>query len=324
MTIPLTEKELTNRERLRQSKPNVWGKVIRHTPEWVSRKSAAMIQLQYSYECNFRCSHCSIAGLRRNGSSRRLDIPTVKRVCDEADAYGLAQVGISGGEPTMFKDLPELVKAIGPDRFYLQIDTNAWLMTSEFANRLKVIGIDKVQISIDGMDAKAHDAFRRKRGSYDRCIAAIRHVQQAELSVQICTVVNHERAQSDELPEFMRLMQSLNAPTVIMFAHPSGEWSGRTDLMCTEQDVSRINELTERFGGRHYLAPHYGVDYGCHAVKRLLTITGYGDVLPCPWMMQSLGNVFEEPLADIIGRGMVRFGDYSPTCRLLKLNGIDS
>ena len=48
----------------------------------------------------------------------------------------------------------------------------------------------------------------------------------------------------------------------------------------------------------------------------MVSITKYGDVMPCPYIYISLGNFFEEPLKDIIERGMKikYFGKYIDTC----------
>ena len=64
------------------------------------------------------------------------------------------------------------------------------------------------------------------------------------------------------------------------------------------------------------LTPSYGLNLGCIAIKRMISITKYGDVMPCPYIHTSLGNFFEEPLKDIIERGMKikYFGKYVDTC----------
>ena len=58
------------------------------------------------------------------------------------------------------------------------------------------------------------------------------------------------------------------------------------------------------------------MDLGCIAVKRMISLTQYGDVMPCPYMQTSIGNFFEEPLKDIIERGMniKWFGKHIDTC----------
>lgn len=312
----LTEQEAKSREALRKHKPLVYEKVVKFDAQLAAHKSIAIIQLQYAYACNFHCSHCSIAGFRKQTHTRKLDIPTVKRIYDEADAYGLAHTGISGGEPLVFKDLPKIIAAIGPDRFHIQLDTNGWLMTLERAQFYKSMGVDKVQISIDGVDAEAHDSFRRKPGSHAKCMEAMDAIRDAGLALQVATVVDHERAQSEEFVQFLQLMHSKGAATSVHFAKPVGEWAGRNDLLCTPEDIAYIKSLCKQYGAYDHTTPCYGQDLGCIAVKRMVSVTAFGEVLPCPWMYWTLGNVFDTPLADILDKGMSYFSERFPVCRL--------
>ena len=77
-----------------------------------------------------------------------------------------------------------------------------------------------------------------------------------------------------------------------------------------------MRELEKRYAVFTHLTPSYGMDLGCIAVKRMVSITKYGDVMPCPYIHTSLGNFFEEPLKDIIERGLnIRyFGKHVDTC----------
>jgi MoaA/NifB/PqqE/SkfB family radical SAM enzyme len=314
--MTLSKSEIEAVDTLRRNKPLAAAKAARFDDQLAAGKSIALIQLQYKYACNFHCSHCSIAGFRANKYDRALTIPVVKYIFDQADAYGLAHMGISGGEPLVFADLDQLIEAIGPDRFHIQLDTNGWMMTPEKARRMKMLGVDKVQISIDGVDAEEHDAFRRRSGSHGRAMAAIDAVLGAGLAVQVATVVGHDRAQSTEFLEFMQMMHKRGAPVSVVYAKPVGEYAGRFDQMCTSEDIAHVKRLLKEYGGYDHTTPGYGRDLGCTAVKRIVSITAFGDVLPCPWMYWSLGNVFDTPLADILDKGMRYFGDRSPVCRL--------
>lgn len=314
MTLSKSEQERVNV--LLEEKPLAAAKCARYDDQLAAGRSIALIQLQYKYLCNFHCSHCSISGFRAQEHGRELDIPTVKRVFDEADAYGLAHMGISGGEPLTFKDLPQLIEAIGPERFHIQLDTNGWLFDLPTARRMKSLGIDKVQISIDGLDAEEHDAFRKKPGSHARCIKAIAAAQGAGLQLQVATVVNHERAQSHEFHEFMVLMNSLCAPVSVIYAKPTGEYALRPDVLCTAEDIAHVKKLLKFYGGYDHSTPGYGRDMGCTAVKRIISITSFGEVLPCPWMYWTLGNIFDTPLGAILDKGMRYFGERVPVCRL--------
>jgi len=80
--------------------------------------------------CNFNCKHCAIARFKEPGMGK-LTVKDVKRIADQADKMGLVAICISGGEPLIFPDLEDIVKAIGPDRFIISMDTNGYFLTEE-------------------------------------------------------------------------------------------------------------------------------------------------------------------------------------------------
>ena len=90
----------------------------------------------------------------------------------------------------------------------------------------------------------------------------------------------------------------------VTLAKPVGMWEGKFDMLCDKDDWKYLQELEKSYDVFTHMTPSYGMDMGCIAVKRMFSITQYGDVQPCPYMHTSLGNVFEEPLADIIKRGL--------------------
>ena len=77
-----------------------------------------------------------------------------------------------------------------------------------------------------------------------------------------------------------------------------------------------MRNLEKKYDVFTHLTPSYGLDLGCIAMKRMISVTKYGDVMPCPYIHVSIGNVFEEPLKDIIDRGMniKWFGKHVNTC----------
>ena len=102
----------------------------------------------------------------------------------------------------------------------------------------------------------------------------------------------------------------------VTYAKPVGEWTGNYDVMINRDDMDYLRGLEKKYNVFTHLTPSYGLNLGCIAVKRMVSITQYGDVLPCPYIHISLGNFFKEPLKDIIARGMkIRyFGEYHDTC----------
>ena len=163
----LTPAEHDARERARARKPYVISKTEKYPEKLARGESCAMIQLQYRYGCNIECQHCSISGFqgRRPPGAKFLTPEKVRAIYDEADALGHAQTTISGGEPLIFKDLFKVIEAIGPERFFIQIDTNGWYLDAAKAKALYDAGVDKMQVSLDSFVASEHDEFRRAPGA---------------------------------------------------------------------------------------------------------------------------------------------------------------
>ena len=301
---PLNSAETAKREQLRRNKPHVYEKILKYSEKVERGESIAIIQFQYNYVCNFKCEHCSVKHFQGKNSARKFTIPDVRELSRQADELGLANIVITGGEPLVFKDFDELVEAIDPQKFYITSDTNGWLLDAERAKHLKAIGVDKIQLSLDSLDAAEHDAFRHAPGSHDRAIRAIDAALDAGLNIILSTVVTHQRVRSDEFLRYLEFAKSKGVGTFVTYAKPVGAWEGNFDALVTRDDMRYVEELGKKYNVFTHLTPSYGLDLGCIAVKRMISITQYGDVMPCPYMQTSIGNIFEEPLKDIIARGM--------------------
>ena len=166
----LNAKEQERRNYLKEKKPYVFEKVSKFKEKYDRGESIAIIQLQYNYMCNMKCEHCSIESYQRNAAGKKSLTPAdVANLAKQADEMGLARFVISGGEPTTFPDLDDLVAAIDPEKFFINSDSNGYLL-AEKAEHMKKIGIDRIQLSIDSLNAEEHDEFRRKPGAWKRAM----------------------------------------------------------------------------------------------------------------------------------------------------------
>lgn len=314
--MALLPDEQAGRNALQAKKPLVYEKVIRYEDIVKNGGSIAIIQFQYNYACNFSCTHCSISRMKKD--ARSLAIPDVKNIADQADAMGLGHWVITGGEPLVFKDMDQLVEAVGPERFYISSDTNGYLMTDEKARHMEAIGIDKIQMSLDSIRPSDHDAFRKKDSAFERAMRCIDAVKKTGMKLIIQTVVTKQRLYSEEFMEMLEFGKKNSIPIFITFAKPVGEWEGRFDILCGPEDLAYERELEKTHDVYTHMTPSYGMQLGCIAMTRMFSITQYGDVQPCPYMHTSVGNIFEEPLKDIVDRGLSikYFREFHDTCFL--------
>ena len=317
MEPTLKPDENNKRDALRKNKPRVYEKVMDFDAKVKRGESIAIIQFQYDYRCNFRCEHCSIKHFQGKRDARFFTLDDVRELSRQADELGLANFVITGGEPLTFPDFDQLVEAIDPNRFYLVSDTNGWFLDEARAKHLKSIGLDKIQLSLDSLNPEEHDSFRHAPGAHARALRAIDASLEAGLNIILSTVVTHDRIRSEEFVEFLEFAKEKGVGTFVTYAKPVGAWEGKFDNLVTREDMAYMkNVLEKKYNVFTHLTPSYGLDLGCIAVKRMVSVTKYGDVMPCPYMQASIGNFFEEPLADIIRRGMniKWFGKHVDTC----------
>jgi MoaA/NifB/PqqE/SkfB family radical SAM enzyme len=310
------EEENDKRNKLQREKPYVYEKVMKFEEKLKRGESIAIIQFQYNYTCNFSCIHCSVKRFQGKNDRRSFTMADVKNLSRQADELGLARFVITGGEPLVFKDFDALVEAIDPQKFYINCDTNGWLLDQKKARHLRSIGVDRIQLSIDSLDAEEHDKFRKTPGSHARAMKAVDVAQEAGLAIFIQTVVTKQRLHSAEFLEFVQYFNRQGVGVFVTYAKPVGSWEGKFDVLVDKKDMAYMEELEKKHNVYTHLTPAYGLNMGCIAVKGMVSVTQYGDVLPCPYIHVSIGNVFTEPLRAILERGLdVRyFGEHIDTC----------
>ena len=297
-----TAREIKNKMTLQEKKPLAYGKIIKHPEKIKNKESVALIQLQYRYDCNFRCKHCAIEKFKQQ-DGRLLSIEDVKRIADQADSMGLASICISGGEPLMFPDLKDVVDAIGPDRFVISIDTNGWLLNEEKIKWLVSIGVDRIHLSLDGLEFN-HTLFRGVKGSWQRCIDALPYCKEHGLGVIINIVATKSMIHGGELIRQLGYIAQFGEHASIIYAKATGAFEDSKDEILDTKDLAYIQSLTKFYNISTHLSPNCGHEFGCLCFKRHFSITAHGDVLPCPWIPISIGNVFDEDLETVVKRGL--------------------
>jgi MoaA/NifB/PqqE/SkfB family radical SAM enzyme len=292
MEIEMTAREINNRVTLQDKKPLAYEKIIRHPEKIKNKECVALIQLQYKYDCNFKCKHCAIEKFKQK-DGRSLNLGDVKRIADQADAMGLASICISGGEPLFFPELKDIVEAIDPHRFVISMDTNGWLLKEEKVKWLVEIGVDRIHLSIDGLEYN-HNMFRGTKGSWGRCIEALKFCKEYGLGVIINIVATKSLIKTGELIKQLDFISQFGEHASIIHAKPTGAFEDYKNEVCDTTDVEYIQSLQGKYNISTHLSPNCAHEFGCLSFKRHFSITAHGDVLPCPWIPISMGNIFDE------------------------------
>lgn len=142
----------------------------------------ALGTLLVTYRCDLRCAVCDLpqrAAARRRAGDRELDTAEFKDVLRDMRAIGTAGVGVTGGEPMLRKDLPELLRHGADLGLHMHLNTDG-LFVEERALDLVRAGVRSINISLDGATAEIHDAARGRAGSFDRVLRSFQALKRAQ------------------------------------------------------------------------------------------------------------------------------------------------
>lgn len=174
------------------------------------------LRLSVIDQCNLRCQYC-MPGEDYAWLPKRdlLTIDEISRIVDVFTTVGVTKVRLTGGEPLIRPDLPEIVRVLagkldGPSGLEdLAITTNGVLLADR-AEALKVAGLRRVSISLDTLRADRFAALSR-RTHLDKVIAGIRSVPAAGFTDTKLDTVVMRGVNDDELVDLIEFARSVPA-----------------------------------------------------------------------------------------------------------------
>jgi len=247
---------------------------------------------ELTYRCPLRCPYCSNpldcgAGAYRD----ELSTEDWARVFREARLLGVLQLGLSGGEPLLRRDLESLVAVAAEVGLYTTLVTAATGLGRDRAERLKQAGLDHIQISIQDSRAEESDRIAGAR-SFHRKLEAARIAKELGFPLTLNFVLH--RHNLDRIDEILALAEELGADRVELAntQYYGWAWHNRAALMPTPEQLARaervVAETRARVGHRMtilYVIPDYYEEYpkACSGGwgRRLIVVSPNGEAMPC-------------------------------------------
>ena len=112
------------------------------------------VRLSVTESCNFRCTYCLPDGTDCHSRSGELTLAEIRRLITAFAKLGTKKVRITGGEPSLRKDLTEIIatcKAV-PGIEKVALTTNGYRLKRD-AQAWQEAGLDAVNVSVDSLDA---------------------------------------------------------------------------------------------------------------------------------------------------------------------------
>ncbi|MGB2605166.1 MAG: radical SAM protein, partial [Candidatus Sulfotelmatobacter sp.] len=137
--------------------------------------------------CDLACAHCRACAQPKR-HPLELTTDEGKLLIEQIAEMKVPVFVLTGGDPIKRPDLFELIEYASRIGVRVSLTPSATpLLTREIVHRLKESGLARLAVSLDGSNAKAHDAFRGMSGSFDRTLETIEWANEIGLPVQINT-----------------------------------------------------------------------------------------------------------------------------------------
>ncbi|HHT25611.1 MAG TPA: radical SAM protein [Clostridiaceae bacterium] len=214
-------------------------------------QATCCVLIEVTQHCNLGCPICFAS----SGGEQTVEDPDLTTIAGWykmlMENGGPFNIQLSGGEPTMRDDLPEIIR-LGRERgfSFFQLNTNGLRIANEtgYIEKLKAAGLSTVFLQFDGFSDKANFALRGRSIIEDK-LRVVQRCREAHIGVVLVPTVM-KGANDDELGDILRFAAD-NMPIVrgVHFQPISlfGRYSAGEDARITFPELfERIEHQTDR------------------------------------------------------------------------------
>lgn len=261
-------------------------------------------QLVVVRKCNLSCGYCN----EFDKTSEPVPLSILKERAAKLKELGAFSICLTGGEPTLHPDLPELIRYCRFDLKFLKtvMITNGFFLKKELIESLNEAGLQDMQISIDGvkpndMTVKVLDSLRKRLGYLKEF---------AKFNVVVSGVVGSCPPQeSFDVIKFAKEMGF--RPRILLIHDHDGQVKLSPEEMKVYEEIKKMipRHFYEFSDYRHDIITKGKAPFKCRAGSRYLYVDENGIVT---WCSQTR-NLFKKPLLDYTTEDLKReFYSYKP------------
>lgn len=267
---------------------------------------------ELTYQCPLHCPYCS----NPTDLSAHAELSTEQwlNVLTQAREMGAVQLGFSGGEPLLRKDLEEMVKHANDLGFYTNLITSGIGLTEKRIEALKEAGLAHIQLSFQAANAEENDLIGNRRQSFEQKMKVAKLVKQYDYPMVLNFCITAQNIA--DIDDALTLSQTLQADFVELATVQYYGWAykNRQHLLPTKAQLelaeNKVNQCREKLGktGPKYIfvTPDYyeSRPKACMNgwASTFLTVTPDGSALPChsaKILPLTFPNVKDKSLQDI-------------------------
>jgi molybdenum cofactor biosynthesis protein A len=250
-------------------------------------------------KCNLRCTYCMPAdGITLSPKASLMTAEEIFAIAQTFVANGVDKIRLTGGEPLLRKDFPEIVAKLSALEVSLSITTNG-ILIDRYIDVLRQAGIKKINLSLDTLVASKFHSITL-RNQFEKVIDNLHLLLNHEFQVKV-NVVLIKGFNDNEIVDFINLTESL--PVSVRFIEfmpfAGNEWDrskmvsqheivSQTETFFTPDKIQKLED-EKNFTARNYKIKGFQGDFGiissitnpfCDSCNRI-RLTANGKIKNC-------------------------------------------
>jgi radical SAM protein with 4Fe4S-binding SPASM domain len=286
---------------------------VRQTPFGSHRRELPVLsEIALTYDCQNRCTFCYADSPRRGREVLEMSTAEVRQVIDRIyDEAHCPTVSFTGGEPTLRRDLPELVAYAKSKGMRVNLITNGLRCADrDYVQQLSEASLDSAQVSLEGGSALVHDAITQYPGSWEKSVQAVLNLREAGIHTHTnTTICGGNRAHLLELVDFISERLHSEYFSMNMVIRTGTALAHEDDRIRYREIGEIVTEVQARAKERSLRLVWYSpVPYclfnpiqaglgskSCACVDGLISVNPAGQLIPCSSFGQGIGDLLHEP-----------------------------
>ncbi|MFT5721233.1 MAG: pyrroloquinoline quinone biosynthesis protein E [Motiliproteus sp.] len=247
---------------------------------------------ELTYRCPLQCSYCANpVDLKAGGDE--LSTEQWISVFKQGRKMGAAQLGFSGGEPLLRKDLEVLIYEARQLGYYTNLITSGMGMDAQRVADFKAAGLDHIQISFQASSEELNNRLAGSDKAFAHKVAMAREVKAQGYPMVLNFVIHRDNI--DQIDDIIALSIELEADYVELATAQYYGWAlaNRDQLLPTQTQLTQAEATTNRYRDQLdgsgpkliFVMPDYYEERPKDCMngwgKIFLTITPDGTALPC-------------------------------------------
>jgi radical SAM protein with 4Fe4S-binding SPASM domain len=267
-----------------------------------------IIEIHPSYACNNNCNYCFHKNNKIKSGDITLEFKHYKAIIKDMWLLGIFNLSISGGgEPTLYKELPLLIKEANKNLIKVRIVTNGNLVSDEFIESLKLV--EEIRLSVDAISAEVYSKVRNV--PRNRFIKTIDNIQKIitykksnglSIKVGVTFLINQDNYHETKM--FCEKMLNLGVDSIVIKTDIYGSYTiNKDEASKISAEINKLMDDRIEIREMDVVVPEL---MSCFIPHFKIAINPFGKVYSCCLAAQpgndngfELGDIGEKSLGEI-------------------------